>query len=153
MAQYIPKTAWKVNNIAHRYGAAYVGLGKVQPNFFASTRQPSQFFIASEGFNSKHYTPAQLQERVSTALQNSALIDLRDRYEREADPLTNALELHHHDVLSGACCPLLPSDKSTELIVVAAARQRAVNGFNALQQWGYHNVVVVDSQALKGAAA
>jgi hypothetical protein len=162
MAQYIPKTAWKVNNLAKRYGAGFVGLHNQRtpvspPGFFASTTQPNTFMFDSEGYNSKMYDAQQLQSRVASAMQvaagrratsSSSFIDLRDETERQMLPLPFAVSLHHHDLLSGACQPLLPTDTSVEIFVIASARQRAVNGFNALRRWGYHNVVVADAASL-----
>jgi rhodanese-related sulfurtransferase len=106
---------------------------------------------------------SQLEQRINIAkrLQASAarvdassssgavsFIDLRDEADREILPLSFAVALHHHDVLSGACKPLLPADKNAELFVISTHRQRAVNGFNALRRWGYENVVVADSASL-----
>ncbi|CUG93851.1 Hypothetical protein, putative [Bodo saltans] len=130
-------------------------------NFFADTTQPNKFIF--EGYNSKFYDVAQLEARIGVArrLQTSgdaaatnddaapvSFIDLRDEADRTILPLPFAVAIHHHDVLSGACKPLLPADKNVEIFVISTNRQRAVNGFNALRRWGYENVVVADSASL-----
>lgn len=148
MAQYVPKTAWKVNNLTQRYGAAFVGTKVQSPtDFFSSTKQPQKYVLQSESFNSKHYNANELQKKLLDASKKFALIDVRDSREAQFAPIAGAVHVHHHDVLSGACVPLLPSDRSAEMFVVADARQRSVNTFNALQRLGYSNVVVMDSAA------
>lgn len=178
MAQYVPKTAWKVSNLTKRYGAGFVGLNSGRPmaggskEYFVASRQPSKFILDSEGYNSKSYSASQLEERIAAAIHANSgerritgeekqppsspaaaaaacsFIDLRDDAERTMLPFPFAVALHHHDLLSGACRPLLPTDVSSEIFVIATARQRAVNGFNALRRWGYANVVVADAASL-----
>eukprot|EP00331_Platyophrya_macrostoma_P008871 CAMPEP_0176415434 /NCGR_PEP_ID=MMETSP0127-20121128/5807_1 /TAXON_ID=938130 /ORGANISM="Platyophrya macrostoma, Strain WH" /LENGTH=154 /DNA_ID=CAMNT_0017795435 /DNA_START=66 /DNA_END=530 /DNA_ORIENTATION=- len=148
MAQFVPKTAWKVNNLTQRYGAAFVGTKVQSPqDFFSSTRQPQKYVVASESFNSKHYSSTELSKKLQEALRQFALIDVRDEPEARHAPIKGSTQLHHHDILSGACLPLLPRDRNAEIFVVASARQRSVNAFNALHRLGYENVVVMDAEA------
>lgn len=152
MSQYIPKTAWKLNNLAKTYGKGHLGLINQKspvPSFFASTTQPNKFVFDSEGFNSKHYTKEALLEKYKH--KSVSFLDLRDDVEHRVEPLSRAIPMHHHDLLSGAAKYVLPQNKEAEIFVVASSRQRAVNGFNALKRWGYNNVAVADYAALKAA--
>ena len=156
MAQWIPKTAWKANNLNKRYGFDFVGVfspgSKVPgtsvppPNFFSSTSQP-QRYVLDEFRNTRCYTNAEIAQKYFT--EQRPFLDVRDDVERQFEPLKNAVGAHHHDLLSGAMCPVLPNDRSSEIFVVASSRQRGVNGFNALRRWGYTNVVVIDYKSLK----
>ena len=147
MAQWVPKTAWRLTNLNKRYGPAYLGLGPQPPNTFAATEQPTKFVLESEGFNSKHYSSSELREKYNCG--NVAFIDLRSKHEQCALPLLKATALHPHDLLSGACNAILPQNKEAELFLVATNRRRCVNGFNALRRWGFANVVVVDFGAVQ----
>jgi hypothetical protein len=154
MAQWVPKTAWRISNINKQYGVGHVGLetGAVAKNtapvpFLAATAQPTRAVWGDAG-SSGGASEAALLQRLYR--RGAPFIDLRDADEAARFPLRNAVALHHHDLLSGACCDVLPADKDgAELVIFASGRQRAVNGFNALRRWGYHNVVVTDFDAVK----
>lgn len=150
MAQWIPKTAWRAASLNKSYGPQSIGLNldvhssEKSKSFFVSTAQPQRRF-SFESANSKHYHEARVREKY---LAGVPFLDLRGELEQKQDPLTLAAPLHVSDILSGACVHILPEDKQAEIFVIASNAQRAVNGFNALRRWGYHNVVTLDHHAI-----
>ncbi|EPY35878.1 hypothetical protein STCU_00074 [Strigomonas culicis] len=160
MAQWIPKTAWKVSNLNKRYGTPYVAGGH------SSTQTADHALAAYYSLHTDKVLQSDLSKKILAALQpdpatgnrypGAVVIDLRDRAERRHQPLppAAALALHPHDILSGAAVPLLPSKGEAELFLVAANRQRAVNTSAALRRWGYSRITVVSydvaSEAMKG---
>ncbi|CCW66643.1 unnamed protein product [Phytomonas sp. Hart1] len=154
MAQWIPKTAWKVSNLNKRYGRQY--LLKGYPNL-----ESGESFLSSYTslHDEKSLGKASMREKIMKALQineetpfpEAFIIDLRDRSEREHEPLNSraVLVLHVHDILSGAALPILPERKSqTEIFLVASNAQRGVNGAAAIRRWGYQNVSVLDAATI-----
>ncbi|EAN96123.1 hypothetical protein C3747_284g20 [Trypanosoma cruzi] len=134
MAQWIPKTAWRVSNLNKRYGPSYITSGDVPLSTFG--RAPIV------------YDATMLKKKLSCA-EGLVMIDVRDALEQQRYPVPCAVALHHHDLLSGAACPILPREKeSSELFIIASNLQRGVNSSTALQRWGYSNVFLVDYESL-----
>ncbi|KAH8604239.1 hypothetical protein ERJ75_001754600 [Trypanosoma vivax] len=134
MAQWIPKTAWKVSNLNKRYGPSYDISGLASSWIYGHT---------GATFDGKS-----LRERLSRR-GCSPIIDLRDCAERSLYPVEGSVALHHHDLLSGAACPILPQKKeSAELYVLASSEQKGVNAVTALRRWGYDNVIYIDYNTL-----
>ena len=155
MAQWIPKTAWRMNNLNRTYGVAELGLHTTAPGLRAGVPRPPPFFAAPYrpvravlSATGSSAAAASEMDAARAALKRAydaqvPFIDLRDEYDVAQKPVQRALVLHPHDLLSGACNEILPQDKANALIVVfAASEQRAVNGLRALRRWGYENVVV-----------
>ncbi|ESL08773.1 hypothetical protein TRSC58_03519 [Trypanosoma rangeli SC58] len=137
MAQWIPKTAWRVSNLNKRYGPSYLTAGHIPLSTF--DRAPSL------------YDAMTLQAKLSGA-EGLVMIDVRDFAERHRHPIPGAVALHPHDLLSGAACPILPQQKeAAELFLVTSSGQRGLCSSTALQRWGYNNVVVVDYETLRAA--
>lgn len=134
MAQWVPRTAWKLSNLNKRYGYSFLGVfakgvgASEVPRGFAC-RQPS---TASEALLKNLY------------LKGVPFIDVRDPGEAALRPISGSVSLHLHDLVSGACCSILPEDRTSEIVVFASLHQRAVNAYNALKYWGYDNVIVTD---------
>ncbi|KAG5511608.1 hypothetical protein JKF63_07204 [Porcisia hertigi] len=145
MAQWIPKTAWKVSNLNKRYGPSYVTKGYV-------SLDPECSINAYSSLQSTKTSVDVRKALLSTGCTPSGplLIDVRSASERRLRPLLSPkiVTLHPHDILSGAARPILPTDvESAELFVIASEMQRAVNTCTALRRWGFSNVsaVSVDS--------
>nr|7AOI_Bb Chain Bb, mL94 [Trypanosoma brucei] len=89
-----------------------------------------------------------LREKLSSR-KGIFVIDVRDPGERKLNPVPRSVALHHHDLLSGASCPILPQQKSAaELFVLASNESRGLNSAAALRRWGYDSVVQVDYNTL-----
>jgi rhodanese-related sulfurtransferase len=150
--QYIPTSAWRVN-ITQRYGRGAVGVvsrgTKQRAPFIADQQEPTETTWRSGGDDATQ--PTAILRRLYA--QQVPFIDLRDPVEAELAPVPHATALHHHDLLSGACCGILPEDKRARIVVFASGRQRAVNGFNALRRHGYHNVTVADAAVVTASVA
>lgn len=140
-----------MNNLNKYYGKSFIGLEKLPPSYFFSTRQPPPFPSSSCGAEAPDNTLFCTKDQMRSFYFDKQLsfIDVRDSGEQECCRLRRAVALHYHDLLSGACNEILPSDKGSELVVFAAHRQRAVNAFNALRRWGYHNVIAADFESLR----
>lgn len=148
MAQYIPKTAWRVSNLSKRYGSANVH----SPSYFPSRHVSPTSVLSVEAGNSKQYDAAALLERYNE--RRVSFLDVRDAVEQRVEPLRSAVPLHLHDILSGAAKYVLPTQKEAEVVVVvsgAVGSQRGANAFHALRRWGYENITVADYGALKAA--
>ncbi|EPY24911.1 hypothetical protein AGDE_11863 [Angomonas deanei] len=155
MAQWIPKTAWKVSNLNKRYGTPYLSGGKyphLQPEL-----QLESYAVSLGGKTDQ----VSIQKKILAALTpnpaggnpypGAVVIDLRDLSERTLEPLESpaVVSLHHHDLLSGAALPILPRDKANaELFLVSPNSQRAVNSMTALRQWGYRKVYIADASVI-----
>lgn len=134
MAQWVPKTAWKVSNLNKRYGPSYITSGYASPGTF--------------NYAPFAHTTDSLKKKLS-ASKGLVMIDVRDLAERRRHPVPNAVPIHHHDLLSGAACPILPRQKEiSELFIITSNRQRGVNSSNALHRWGYENVFVLEYSSL-----
>lgn len=155
MAQWVPKTAWRVSNLNKRYGQPYVTRG----NFFSEQTECYSASYASafhqkrarekiiEACRAAQKTNAG-QTSAREALPGTCLIDVRDASERRRITLPLAVPVHPHDLLSGAALPLLPWDKNqAKLFVVASTDQRGVNALAALRRWGYNDVNILDVEA------
>mmetsp|Transcript_53588 Transcript_53588/g.164809 ORF Transcript_53588/g.164809 Transcript_53588/m.164809 type:complete len:158 (-) Transcript_53588:19-492(-) len=150
MMQWSPKGAARVN-ITGRYGKGAVGLavpGKRQaPPFIADKLEPTEpLWHASANAGARDTLKRLWGAKVP-------FIDLRDEAEAAVRPVARAARFHHHDLLSGACDPVLPRDRTARLVVFSTGRQRAINAFNALRQRGYDNVTVADADAVIAAVA
>ncbi|KAG5487442.1 hypothetical protein LSCM1_07395 [Leishmania martiniquensis] len=146
MAQWIPKTAWKVSNLNKRYGAPYVAKGY--------TSLDPECSLDAYSSLQKTITSADVRKvllSTSCASSGALVIDVRSEPERRLQPLLSPaiVALHPHDILSGAACPILPSNKKTaEMFVMASEAQRAVNTCTALRRWGFSRVFVVSVGAV-----
>lgn len=142
MAQWIPKTAWKVSNLNKRYGTPYMSTGYAQLD-------PQSNLAAYAALQSS--VSAEAIRNAVTAASGAVVIDVRTAIEQRRNPLSGAavVALHPHDILSGAAGPVLPQDKSrAEMFVVASESQRAANACAALRRWGYANVSAVSVSAV-----
>lgn len=160
MAQWIPKTAWKVSNLNKRYGQQYLtkgykGEGATLDAYAALHRDSS---LAEDGVGKR--LAALLGTSSATArnpFPGAVVLDLRDVPERRLRPLSASplvAAVHPHDLISGAAAPILPSSKAeAELFVVASDTQRAVNGSAALRRMGYARVSVLDYETAKSSLA
>ena len=160
MAQWIPKTAWKAQNLSKIYGVGEIGLFTGDQVLPPKIAKPGNFqkapFLATPFRPVPSVVPQHQQKdnsqfkEAKAALKKAYMnkvpfIDLRDQYEMETKPLKNALPLHHHDLLSGAANEVLPQDrKNAQIVVFASSQQRVVNGFKALRRWGFESVVVTN---------
>ncbi|KAH9601289.1 hypothetical protein LSM04_000142 [Trypanosoma melophagium] len=134
MAQWIPKTAWKVSNLNKRYGPSYITSGYSSDTIFGRVQTM--------------HDSLKLQQTLSSQ-KGLVMIDVRDSSERRLHPVPGAVALHHHDLLSGAACPILPPQKEeSELFIVTSSQQRGVNSCMALRRWGYENVSIIDYASL-----
>lgn len=150
MAQWIPKTAWKVTNLNKRYGQQYVTRGTLSSNaehslvsYASATHQEETRDEVLKSFMERRSAP-------ENPLPGTCFIDVRDDAERRQFPLSSelAVPLHPHDILSGAANPLLPWQKEkSELFVISSSSQRAVNALAALRRWGYRHSHVIDYDA------
>eukprot|EP00796_Vickermania_ingenoplastis_P010661 gene10661-7407_t len=153
MAQWIPKTAWKVSNLNKRYGQQYL-LGGSR----ASLDEDNHLVSYATALHQK-MAREKVAEVLSSSMHHrgnplpgSCLIDVRDDSERRSFPLPpqSAVPIHPHDLLSGAAAPLLPWNKDEcELFVISASPQRAVNSLAALRRWGYSRASVLDYESAK----
>lgn len=170
MAQWIPKTSWRLSNLNKLYGLSEIGLhnaDKTQHVYKAGKQVPLPFLAVPvrpvpSAFRRKGNGAAaagdddfsQLRAMLKTAYDAEVpFLDLRDEYDinQSGGPLKKALVLHHHDLLSGACNDILPQDrKNAHIVLIASSNQRAVNGFKALKRWGFDSVVVTDGEAVAG---
>lgn len=151
MAQWIPKTAWKVSNLNKRYGTPYVtqGYAALEPGCSLDAYAAAQHTVPATAV-------AKVLRAVADASPGAVVIDVRSEPERRLRPLASAavVPLHPHDVLSGAANPILPrSAAGAELFVVAVEPQRAVNTCTALRRWGFSNVSAVSVDAVADAIA
>ncbi|KAK7198319.1 hypothetical protein NESM_000789800 [Novymonas esmeraldas] len=149
MAQWIPKTAWKVSNLNKRYGTPYVmgGYGSLEPQRSLDAYTSLQHTVTSAAVRKACLA-------AGNASLGAVVIDVRSAPERRLRPLLSpsVVALHPHDVLSGAACPILPSNKeAAEMFVVASEAQRAVNTCTALRRWGYSRVSAVSVDAVSEA--
>jgi rhodanese-related sulfurtransferase len=151
MAQWIPKTAWKVANLNKRYGTPYMTKG-----YAALDSQCSLDAYASL----QHDVSAQAIRSAIAAVggpdAGAVVIDVRSDAERRRQPIVASavVALHPHDILSGAAAPVLPSNNSkAELFVLSSESQRAVNTCVALRRWGYTNVSAVSPSVVAEALA
>lgn len=144
--QWVPKNAWRTN-ITSRYGKGAVGIavaGKQQPApFIADQLEPSE--PVWHGGKDGGSAVATLKRLWSTKVP---FIDLRDASDAKYRPVPRATRFHHHDLLSGACNPILPADRTARLVVFSSGRQRAINAYNALRTQGYANVTVADADSV-----
>lgn len=161
MAQWIPKTAWRVSNLNKRYGQQYVVRGAI------GSEEP-EHYLASYGLvmNQQHGSHEKLLKSLrktmygennnksvkdaNSPLVATCLIDVRDFTERQQKPLSTSMvvPLHPHDILSGAANPILPSNKrDSELFVISSSTQRGVNALAALRRWGYTRTAILDYKA------
>ncbi|CAG9567656.1 conserved hypothetical protein [Leishmania major strain Friedlin] len=151
MAQWIPKTAWKVSNLNKRYGAPYVAKGYASLDPRCSLDAYSSF---QQTVTSADMKKALLS--IDSTSSGALVIDVRSEPERRLRPLLSPaiVALHPHDILSGAACPILPSNKErAEMFVVASEAQRAVNACTALRRWGFSRVTAVSVDAVSEAIA
>ncbi|KAG5512147.1 hypothetical protein GH5_07625 [Leishmania sp. Ghana 2012 LV757] len=149
MAQWIPKTAWMVSNLNKRYGLPYVAKGYTSLDPECSLDAYSSL---QQTMTSADVKKALLSTRCASS--GALVIDVRSEPERRLRPLLSPVivALHPHDILSGAACPILPSNKEmAEMFVMASEAQRAVNTCTALRRWGYSRVFVVNVDAVSGA--
>jgi hypothetical protein len=166
MAQWIPKTQWRLSNLNKLYGLSEIGLhnaGKAS-GFRPGPQRDGPFMgmpyrpvpaVRKQAAGQTEAPSAFDEQREMLQRAYDAevpFVDIRDEYEVSRSPLRKALVFHHHDLLSGACNDILPpARKEAHLVLVASTEQRAVNGFKALRRWGFRNVVVVvDSEAIAG---
>lgn len=150
MAQWVPKTAWRVCNLNKRYGQPYLLGGN------AISEEADQYLASYATMASRSTKAKSKALRVIAAAHNvsqlnptpgTCVIDVRQHSERKELPLSSSLvvPLHPHDILSGAANPLLPYDKvKTKLFIVSSSTQRGVNVLSSLRRWGYHQCTVVD---------
>lgn len=151
MAQWIPKTAWKVANLNKRYGTPYMSKG-----YAALDPQCSLDAYASLQHNVSAETIRNAVTAIGGAAAGAVVIDVRNEAERRRQPIlsTAVVALHPHDILSGAAGPILPADQArAELFVLASEMQRAANTCAALRRWGYTNVSAVSATAVVEALA
>lgn len=167
MAQWIPKTAWKVSNLNKRYGVQYMqgGYGpQVEPVLSAySAAGTTQSRVAQD------LLMAALDSCAASASSDVFVMDLRDAAARRYAPLSSSAisPLHPHDVLSGAVLPLLPRNRDTARIFLitdtedhhsnphggtektsASTSARAINVSAALRRWGYQDIIPVEGSAV-----
>lgn len=156
MAQWIPKTAWKVSSLNKRYGPQYSLKPNQAKNIFVGDECTLDARSTDTGESSRAKVVAQLANIVSGKPQPSttqlnrgnvyksvSFIDTRPSAERRLMPLDSnvAVALHPHDILSGAAVPILPWNKAeTELFVVSSEAQRSANVCSALNRFGYTRV-------------
>ncbi|KPI84655.1 hypothetical protein ABL78_6296 [Leptomonas seymouri] len=145
MAQWIPKTAWRVSNLNKRYGTLYMskGYAALDPQCGLDAYASLQHNVSSEAVRKLIAANGGLSA-------GAVVIDVRSEAERRQQPIVSSavVALHPHDILSGAAGPILPSHKSrAEMFVVASESQRAVNACAALRRWGYKNVLAVSASA------
>ncbi|KEG13420.1 hypothetical protein DQ04_01011030 [Trypanosoma grayi] len=134
MAQWIPKTAWKVSNLNKRYGPSYI---------------TSEYALDSVVGSTKTVHDVQKMRQMMSGQKGVVVIDVRDSVERKLYPVPGSVAIHHHDLLSGAACPILPQQKErSELFIVASNQQRGFNCSAALRRWGYDNLFLVDYRSL-----
>jgi hypothetical protein len=153
MAQWIPKTAWKHLNLNKLYGVGELGLHTTQSGVRQGVRQQTPFLattfrpvpvVASDDKNNNNLKEARkmLKQAYDAKVP---FIDLRDSFEAEEKPLKKALQLHHHDLLSGAANDILPQDRrNAQIVVFASSQQRVLNGYRALRRWGFETVLVTN---------
>ncbi|GET85608.1 hypothetical protein, conserved [Leishmania tarentolae] len=151
MAQWIPKTAWKVSNLNKRYGAPYVAKGfpSLDPKCSLDAYCSLQQTVTSADVKRALFS-------IGCTSSGALVIDVRSEPERRLRPLLSPaiVALHPHDILSGAACPILPSNKEmAEIFVVASEAQRAVNACTALRRWGFAGVSPVSVEAVSEAIA
>lgn len=149
MAQWIPKTAWRVSSLNKRYGKQYTFGGSPKP----LEENALGFCTASQGIKvaSNELETSLLSSQSSLSNGGSIFIDIRSLPERQHKPLSSPLvvTLHAHDILSGAAIPVLPENKSTsKLYVVSTNVQRSVSTCIVLQRWGYLDVSYMDPCAV-----
>lgn len=150
MAQWIPKTAWKISNLNKRYGQQYALLGAVGEDRLSETES----YVASFARIAVHQKA--IREKLLKALKScrtkteenffpgSCIIDVREQVDQQQFPLTFSrsisphsattsslssetafypslvVSLHPHDLLSGAAGPLLPGNKRKSVLFVLA---------------------------------
>ncbi|KPA73166.1 putative mitochondrial hypothetical protein [Leptomonas pyrrhocoris] len=151
MAQWIPKTAWKVSNLNKRYGTPYMSKGHA-----ALDPQHSLDAYASLLHNVSAEAIRNAIAAIGGLSAGAVVVDVRNEAERRQQPLISSavVALHPHDILSGAAAPILPTDKNrAEVFVAASDSQRAVNTCAALRRWGYTNVSAVSASAVAEALA
>lgn len=157
MAQWIPKTAWKITNLNKRYGQPYVTRGGA-----SGADGPVMDAYASlhgETLLGKDEVQRRLKAHMATAekqqFPGALVLDLRDSSERRLRPLSFSelvISAHPHDLMSGAVAPILPYDKqAAELFLVATETQRGVNASAALRRMGYRNVSILDFETASAA--
>ncbi|AIN95333.1 hypothetical protein LPMP_040060 [Leishmania panamensis] len=151
MAQWIPKTAWTVSNLNKRYGVQYVtkGYASLDPKCNLDAYTSLQHTVTSS------YLKKALLS-ISCTSPGALVIDVRSEPERRLRPLmfSAIVALHPHDILSGAACPILPSNKEkAEIFVMASEAQRAVNTCTALRRWGFSSVSAVSVDAVSAVIA
>jgi hypothetical protein len=180
MAQWVPKTAWKVQSLNSVYGIGELGLHTTPPRVYkAGTRRPVPYFASpfrpvpsvfaptaaavssASASAATDKAPAEDPVRADFANLRSQLkaayaarvpfIDLRDDFESERKPLKRALRLHHHDLLSGAANEILPQDRANaQIVVFASTQQRVLNGYRALRRHGFQAVTVTNASVVDG---
>ena len=170
MAQWIPKTAWKLSNLNKVYGVGEIGLhvqgaGAAGPYrqgvaapvpFHAQAYYPVPHVGAVADSNAVTTTAAagSIDQEQLAMLKRAyeahvPFIDVRDEHEIAQKALKHALQLHHHDLLSGACNHILPRDRRrARLVVFSSSQQRSVNAYRALRRWGFQSVVIADAAAV-----
>lgn len=150
MAQWIPKTAWKISNLNKRYGQQYALLGAAGRDSLSE----AESYAASFATTAAHQKSA--REKLRKILKScrrktgenffpgSCIIDVREQVEQQQFPLTFyrssspysaasssftsdtasysslVVSLHPHDLLSGAAAPLLPGNKRESVLFVLA---------------------------------
>jgi hypothetical protein len=157
MAQWIPKTAWKNQSLNKLYGIGELGLHMPKE---ALAKAPITKTISNKAvpfmaapfrpvpsvFTSTNESVEEGKKMLKQAYDSKVpFIDLRDAYEAETKPLKRAIQLHPHDLLSGAANDILPQDRrNARLVVFASSTQRVLNGYKALRRWGFESVVVTN---------
>ena len=176
----VPKTLWRTNSIAAKFGSATTGLQTPSASYppTKSMDTVAKVRVLDEeqagtrgdaGSIAKAMEAYRRQLGVSfghlSKLQKQGVpfIDVRDNSEMRRVPCPNSVPIHIHDLQSGAAAPILPLDKSAKIVVIgetgggdvfaARANQRGMNAFNALRHMGYENVTVAEALAALGPKA
>eukprot|EP00758_Cryptobia_borreli_P004519 Tbor_TRINITY_DN4427_c0_g1::TRINITY_DN4427_c0_g1_i1::g.8039::m.8039 len=151
MSSWVPATAWRAHGFNKRYGLQALGIqGKapIPPNFFSSTQNPSHYNVKGEQLP-QGSSLSQVSGVRKMKECGAPFIDLRDRGEKLHNPISFAVDLHIHDLISGASRNILPIKRTTTMVVFSDDVQRGVTGYNALRRLGYKNVVVMDTQTVQ----
>jgi rhodanese-related sulfurtransferase len=158
MAQWVPKTAWRVVSLTRTYGPQEIGIAadhkgvavKSTAPFFAMSIQKPLRALGFDSTTKGNLSNSALLKQL--ARRKVPFVDLREDFAVRSSPIA-ALPLHPHDLLSGACNDILPEDKDAIIVVVADTHRRALSGFDALRRHGYDNVILSDTATAREALA
>jgi hypothetical protein len=155
MAQWIPKTAWRLQNLNSLYGTANIGLHidgvtRAKLPYKAGPSQAVPLTVAvpfsQHTRGSGEASSSEGQQYLATAHRRGVpFLDLRDRFAAETSPVAGATPVHVHDLLSGACNTILPKDRDAEIVLVSDNHQRGLNAIRALQRWGFDRIILTNA--------